>query len=218
MNYVYKAIILDFDGVILESLTIKSNAFLEVYRDYPEYADEIMTYHLKNGGVSRYNKFVHINNNILGIPITDEEIERNADTFSNVVLEGMLNCPFVKGAEDFLKDYSKRSHLYIASGTPEDELRMIVTKRGLDDYFNGVYGTPLKKDEHILNIIELEGISHNEVCFIGDAMTDYLGAEKANVSFIARLNNDTPDNPFLDMDMVKVNDLDELSTLLEGDV
>jgi len=210
-----KVIILDFDGVILESLDIKTKAFLKVYQDYPEHADEIAQYHLQNGGVSRYKKFVHINTNILGIPIDDDKTEELANVFSKAVVEEMLQCPFVNGALGFLDKYSTVANLYVASGTPQDELCFIVGKCGLAQYFCGVYGTPRTKAEIIQDILDKENVDNNVTVFVGDAITDYEGAKETNVPFIARINGQTPDNPFLKMDVTSVNDLEELDIVLE---
>lgn len=211
----YKVLIFDFDGVILESLDVKTKAFLKVYDEYPECADIISKYHLQNGGVSRYDKFIYINKNILDIPINEANIEEMANTFSEAVFDEILRCPFVEGALEFIKKYSQISKLYIASGTPDDELKQIVEKRDISGYFEGIYGTPKTKAEIILDIIESECICNDDVCFIGDAITDYDGAQKAGVPFIARINGETPDNPFLKMDVISINDLNELNLFFE---
>ena len=212
----FRVIILDFDGVILESLDIKTKAFLKVYQDYPEHADEIAQYHLQNGGVSRYKKFVHINTKILGIPIDENKTEEMANIFSEAVVDEMIKCPFVDGALGFLNKYSKIARLYVASGTPQDELRFIVEKCGLAQYFNGVYGTSRTKGEIIQDILNKENINNNEAVFVGDAMTDYDAAKETNIPFVARINGQTPDNPFFKMDVTSVNNLKELSILLEN--
>lgn len=211
----FKVIIFDFDGVILESLDIKTKAFLKVYQEYPEHADEIAQYHLQNGGVSRYKKFVHINTNILGIPIDNNKIEEMAKIFSDNVAEEILKCPFVYGTLEFLSTYSKAAKLYIASGTPQEELRSIVEKRGLTQYFTGIYGTPRTKVEIIKYILDKENVNNREAVFVGDAITDYESAREVNILFIARINGQTPDNPFLKMNIISVNDLRELDMLLE---
>lgn len=211
----YKVVVLDFDGVILESLDVKKNAFLKVYEDYPEKAEIIALYHLQNGGISRYRKFEYINKNILGIPIDDSIVTDLADTFSKAVVEEMLRCSYVEGAYDFLKKYSKKKRLYIASGTPKDELRMIIEKCGLSQFFIGVYGSPLTKAEIIKKIMLDEYITKNEIVFVGDALTDYEGAREANVPFIARINQSIPDNPLISNDIMSVNNLKELDEMLE---
>jgi len=55
-----KAIIFDFDGVILESVGVKKEAFRRLFQYYPEKVDEIVNYHMQQGGLSRYRKFQHI--------------------------------------------------------------------------------------------------------------------------------------------------------------
>ena len=55
-----KAIALDFDGVILESAVIKTQAFSGVFENYPEHLEAIINHHLNNVGVSRYEKFKYI--------------------------------------------------------------------------------------------------------------------------------------------------------------
>lgn len=209
----FKAIILDFDGVILESIDVKTKAFLKVYASYPEHADAIAQYHLKNGGISRYKKFVHIHNEILGKPISEQDIEEMAMIFATAVDEGIKTCPFVHGAQAFLSKYSKVSPIFIASGTPEDELRKIVAMRNIDQYFKGVYGTPRTKAEIINSILHSEKISSTEAVFVGDAISDYEGAKETGVPFIARINDQVPENPFLNMDVCTVLDLEELDKL-----
>ena len=52
-----KSIIFDFDGVILDSLEAKSEAFEELYADYgTSIVKKVRKYHLSNGGVSRQKK------------------------------------------------------------------------------------------------------------------------------------------------------------------
>lgn len=211
----FRVMILDFDGVILESLDIKTRAFLKVFQNYPGHAKEIANYHLQNGGVSRYKKFEHIHNNILRIPLRDGESEELGKRFSEAVINEMLMCPFVKGALEFLEKYSRIVTLYIASGTPEDELRYILEMRGLSKYFKAAYGTPASKTDIIINIINNEQIKNVDAVFIGDAMADYEAAIASKVQFIARINDQTPDNPFRNMNLTSVNDLYELDNILK---
>ena len=51
----YKTIIFDCDGVILNSNKIKTEAFYNVTATYGiEAANELVSYHKLNGGISRY--------------------------------------------------------------------------------------------------------------------------------------------------------------------
>ncbi|WP_243669135.1 hypothetical protein [Methanoculleus chikugoensis] len=66
-------LILDFDGVIVESLPpLKTAAFKKIFSfaPPPKHLDEIIAFHLENGGMSRYDKFRHIYANILHEELT----------------------------------------------------------------------------------------------------------------------------------------------------
>ena len=60
-----KAIFFDFDGVIVESAGIKTEAFRKLFSNYPDQVDEIVDYHKANAGISRYDKFDYIYEKIL---------------------------------------------------------------------------------------------------------------------------------------------------------
>ena len=52
-----KAVIFDFDGVILESADIKTESFKDMVSDYPmEIAEQFVEYHMQHMGISRFVK------------------------------------------------------------------------------------------------------------------------------------------------------------------
>ena len=65
-----EAIILDFDGIILESVEVKTWVFKKLFEQYPDQLPLVLRYHMENGGVSRYVKFRHIYRSILKRPLT----------------------------------------------------------------------------------------------------------------------------------------------------
>ena len=70
-----KAIIFDFDGVLVESVDIKTRAFARLFESEENDAvKEIVNYHLGHAGVSRFEKFKYIYNNILQIYIKEVEM------------------------------------------------------------------------------------------------------------------------------------------------
>lgn len=197
--------VFDFDGVILESTDIKTRAFAQLF----DGNEEAVAFHLEHAGVSRYEKFRHIHEQILGIPYTEEDAERLGDRFSELVFEEVLRCPFVPGARELLERRRHEARLFVASGTPEGELRDIVRARDLEDFFTGVYGTPATKAAIVERILVEEGVAREEVIFIGDAMTDLLGARAAQVPFVGRVADGQPD-PFAEEAVFTVGTLAEL--------
>jgi beta-phosphoglucomutase len=184
----FKAIILDFDGVIAESVDIKTGAFTYLFRNYPDdIVKKIVKFHLDNGGLSRFEKFKIIYRGFLNKDLSKEEEERLGMEFGEFCYKEMLVCPYVKGAKEFLEKNYKKYMFFIVSGTPHDEMNNIVDARQLRKYFKEVLGTPGDKCKLIKMILKKYNLMPTEVAFIGDAPTDYKGAEKAHVEFIARV-------------------------------
>jgi beta-phosphoglucomutase-like phosphatase (HAD superfamily) len=211
-----KAVIFDFDGVIIESISIKKEAFARLFEDYPEYVDEIVAYHMRNGGISRFRKFEYIYKVILNEPLSEEQARLLGQRFSDYSLQGVLDAAFVPGALNFLDKYSRKIMCFVASGTPDDELRWVIRKRNLTPYFREVYGSKLGKHEIIRSILDGYKLSPQEAVFVGDAINDYDGARQTGVPFIGRLHKSFP-NPFQGIrDIDLIGDLTELEETLNS--
>lgn len=187
-----RTIIFDFDGVILESAVIKTKAFGEVVRNYTkDQAEAFVAYHMSHMGISRHVKFRYFIEEILREEYTEEKAEELADNFERIVYERVMECAFVPGAEEFLKKNYEKYDLFIASGTPDEEMQRVVDGRGLRNFFKGVYGTPMKKEEIIKKILSENEYDISEAVFVGDAGTDMKAAEVTGLTFIGR---NTPEN------------------------
>ncbi len=180
-------LILDFDGVVVESLPLKTAAFRQIFSFVPEHLDEIIEFHLENGGMSRYDKFRHIYANILNEPLTPEEEERLASEYAGLIFDAMLTVPYVRGAEGLLRDCSEVLPLYIVSATPEGEMHEIARRRDLAKYFVRIYGSPKTKAECIREILDETGATPKEALFVGDAPNDWQAAYETGVRFVARI-------------------------------
>lgn len=202
-------IIFDFDGVILESTEIKTRAFARLFEHHPEHVDAVVELHLRHAGVSRYEKFRMIHRDILELPLDDPELERLGTEFSRIALDEILRCPFVPGAREFLEARHRTHELYVASGTPEEELREIVRHRELEPFFRAAYGTPATKDDISRRILAELGAEPHHAVFVGDATSDLEGARAAGVPFVGRVPADGP-NPFEGEGVPVVEDLREL--------
>lgn len=189
-----KTIILDFDGVIVESVDIKTDAFKELFKSYPDKQDEILNYHLANNALSRYIKFEYIYREILKKKYNEEVKNKLGREFSNLVFQKVIECPYVTGAKDFLKSFSEKYPLYVASATPQEELNRIILARNLNKYFKKVWGTPPgNKIEFIHNILKKENAKPTEAVYIGDMLKDFEIAKKTGVFFIGRKNKESFD-------------------------
>lgn len=186
-----EAIIFDFDGVIVESVNVKTEAFAALYEPYGEdIVQQVVAHHREHGGVSRYEKFRHYHGEFLGIELSEKEVEELAQRFSALAEERVITAPYVPGALDVLERYSSLLPLFVASGTPETELLRIVEKRGLAHFFQGVYGSPARKADIIQWVLDEHGFTAATTLMVGDAMTDYLAAKETGLQFVGRLNDE----------------------------
>ena len=186
-----KTVIFDFDGVIAESVDIKTEAFGELFKGYPGHLSEIMDHHINNGGISRYEKIRHYYKNIIKQELSEEKFKKLCYDFHRLVIDKVVAASMVPGAEELLQRLLGRYQMYIASGTPTDEIREIVQRKNLEKYFKCVFGSPQKKGEIIKKILNDDALSADEAVFIGDSANDLVGAKEAGVFFIARIIDDT---------------------------
>ena len=185
-----KAIIFDFDGVIVESVQVKTDAFAEIYHPYgQDVMQKVIKHHEAHGGISRFEKFKLYHKEFLGIDLTKQKIEKMSKKFSNLVLEKVISAPYVKGSYEFISKHNHNYDFFISSATPKDEILKIVKARGLLKFFKGVYGSPKKKDEHVQQILNRKNYKEYEVVFIGDAHSDRNAAKVNNIEFIARIQS-----------------------------
>lgn len=210
-----KAIIFDFDGVILDSVHIKTDAFLELFEAYPEHHDAIRAYHLEHGGISRFVKFKWIHSELLKDPINEKQALELGERFSQLVFSKILSAPFIPGAREFLSYSGELYHCFVASGTPQDELRQIVDQRGLRDFFKEVKGTPASKEEIVTELLHKYSLYPTECLFIGDAMTDYHAATNTGTHFIARTNDELVAH-WQSLEVTAVKNLMEIVHVIDG--
>ena len=183
----YAAIVFDFDGVLVESTDVKTRAFAAMYAKHgPEIERRVVEYHLANAGISRYVKFKLWQEEYLGLPYSEADGERLAEEFSRLVVDAVVAAPYVAGAREFLDAYYRQRPLFVASGTPQEELREIVARRDMSGYFSAVHGTPATKGRILSDIMRSRGYEPAAVLMVGDARADWEGAQEAGASFIGR--------------------------------
>ncbi len=181
----FDAVVLDFDGVLTQSVDVKTRAFAELYEPYgAETVSKVVAYHLAHGGISRFEKFRHFHSVFLNRALgPDEEAELGA-RFAALVEDAVVGSPWVAGAHEFLDRYHRELPLFVASGTPEDELVRIIARRNASQYFAGVGGSPRAKCDIITAFVEAGRFRTDRVLMVGDASTDYDGARLAGVGFV----------------------------------
>ena len=186
MTYL-RAVILDFDGVLVESNQAKQVAFDALFARYPEHAEAMSTYHMANFERPRLTKFHHFVYQIMASPDGEELVREMAEQFSKDAVQRIIACPEVRGATAFLREFAGSVPLYVASVTPEEELRTIVNARGIATLITSAYGDPPHpKVDAVRGILERERIAPAQALLIGDSLSDYEVARCVGVEFLGR--------------------------------
>ncbi len=182
-----KSIIFDFDGVILDSVDVKGEAFFELFKNKGEKIQKISKdYHYKNLGVPRHIKIDYI----LSQYLSDDRNNRNLylNKFESIVISKVKESNFIYGIKNFLKKNHNNYNFFISSATPTLELSEIVKYKEINKYFLEILGSPKSKIEHIKFIINKYKLKTKEVIFIGDTNNDYKSAYKSKINFIGVKN------------------------------
>ena len=141
-----KLLILDFDGVVVMSNDIKDEAFRQIFsRWFPDRLGDLMHYHLSHNAIPRRAKFDHVVKVILCDSRGDSLVEELTREFERLTRQAVIDCPYGEGALEFLRVWSQRIPLYLASATPQLDLDLVVDGRKLRPFFKGVFGAPEKK-------------------------------------------------------------------------
>ncbi|MEM6846860.1 MAG: HAD family hydrolase [Pseudomonadota bacterium] len=178
----------DFDGVIVDSVTVKTDAFVALYEDDgQEVMEAVRTYHLAHTGMSRYGKLRHFQRTLVGRADDDDTVEALAQQFGAIVKERVIASAEISGAEDTLRALVAAGiPAHVASATPQRELEEIIEARGLTPYFSGINGTPTSKRE-ALETSTAKGAKPR--LMVGDAMADFRAAHDAGVPFLGVVPN-----------------------------
>lgn len=186
MKKKYKVIFWDFDGVLLNSNKIRDLGFIEVLKDYPEnQVDQLMEFHQKNGGLSRYVKFRYFYENILGTSITEEEVNNLAGKFSDIMMKLLNdNTLLIDETLSFVKANHSDYRMHIVSGSDQAELRLLCENLKINHYFASIHGSPTPKNDLVKNLLKENNYDSSNCLLIGDSINDYEAAKLNDIAFL----------------------------------
>lgn len=188
----FKIILWDFDGVIIESNSVREQGFREVLKQYPsEQVEELIDFHNANGGWSRYVKFRYFFEEIRKERITDKKLNELAIQFSAIMKVLLVNPDLlITETVAFIEDmYYSGKEMHIVSGSDGNELRDLCSALEIDHYFKSINGSPTPKNLLVKEVIESYQHLKENIVLIGDSINDYEAAKVNGISFIG-FNNE----------------------------
>jgi len=182
-----QAIVFDFDGVLVESVEVKTRAFAHLFaQEPPVLVQEFLAFHLKHGGLSRVEKLTVMYRDILKRPLSEDRLRALCEAFAGLVVDEVVAAPWVEGAEEFLLRHRGRYRFFVVSGTPQEELREIIRRRGIEALFDGILGSPRMKTELLREVVRCSSLGPAAMVFIGDSSTDWDAARATGMPFVWR--------------------------------
>lgn len=183
----WQAVFFDFDGVIADSVQVKTSAFATMFAAYgKQVTQQVVAYHLANGGMPRFEKFIYYYKELLGMDIDQATLAQKGKEFSAMVMDGVITAELIPGALASLQQLQQLNiPAFVVSGTPHEEMKTIVNKKGLAPYFLEVNGSPRTKTVIVDEIISRYGFQPGQCLFIGDALADQTAAVNTGTAFLA---------------------------------
>jgi phosphoglycolate phosphatase-like HAD superfamily hydrolase len=206
----FSTIFWDFDGVIKDSVEVKTQAYMQLVKPFgAAVAERVREHHEAHGGMSRFDKFPLYLQWAGEEPSPPSRVSEFCDQFSQLVLQGVIDAPWVAGVEDYLRSNHHQQTFVLVSATPQDELEQILLALNLTKCFAEVFGAPTRKKDAIRMALAARGLDPHDCLMIGDARADLEAAEANQVPFLLR-RHETNANVFADYTGLSVKDFTAL--------
>lgn len=196
----------DFDGVLMNSNAVRDKGFLEVLKEFPnEEVDQLMTYHKRNGGLSRYVKFRYFFETIRSEVVTEERIKELSGQFSIIMRQLLVDeSLLIQETIAYVLAHHKNIPMHVVSGSDQDELRFICAQLNIATAFKSIHGSPTPKRDLIRWVVEQNGYNPRKCVMIGDSINDYEAALINDVPFMAYNNPELESKSQVQLDFKKV--------------
>ncbi len=190
----WQTVFFDFDGVIADSNRVKTDAFSSMFRKYgKEVETAVIEHHRNNGGMPRQAKIAYYCKEFLEMKPDQVTIDTLAKEFSDKVIDRVVAAPLITGALKSLEALRSASiPAFVISGTPHEEMKFIVTRKGLAKYFCEVHGSPSPKTDIARDILQRFSLTPSSCLFVGDALADHQAAVNTGMHFLGITSADSP--------------------------
>ena len=182
----YDLIFWDFDGVIKDSIDVKTDAFYEIFLQFGKnISDLVKTHHEMNGGMSRYEK-IPIYLKLANQKPDEFLVQKISEDFSKKVVQRVINSPWVEKTKKYLDEYNHLKRFVLVTATPTFEIKYILKSLEIDHYFHSIYGSPIDKFHAIQEYLNNNNISPGCAVMVGDSRGDMDAAIRNNIDFVLR--------------------------------
>ncbi|OCW82942.1 hypothetical protein AKH21_02165 [Pelagibacteraceae bacterium GOM-A5] len=179
----YNTIFIDFDGTIKQSDEIKGKLFYEIFGGISlKLKKKIYNHHINNLGISRNIK---IPTYIKYCQIVSNDVNKKFYTkkYTRLIFEKVCKSRWVPGVIKFFK-INKEKKFVLVTASPQNEIKKILKKIKIINFFQKVYGYPNKKKIAVKNYIYYNKLNHKKCLYIGNSISDYSAAKYNKILYI----------------------------------
>ena len=176
----------DFDGVIKESVSVKTDAFVRLFSPYgSEVAQRVRAHHESHGGLSRFEK-MPIYLGWAGEEAAAGRVRELCDEFSRLVMQAVIDSAWVPGSREYLLANRSRQRFVLVTATPQEEIEAILRVLDLRGCFVEVHGAPTAKRAAVAEALGRLHCAPADAIGVGDSGTDLDAAVANGVPFLLR--------------------------------
>jgi phosphoglycolate phosphatase-like HAD superfamily hydrolase len=182
----YALLFWDFDGVVKDSVAVKTEAYAGLFASFgAQLETRVRAHHERHGGMSRYEK-LPLYLRWAGRDASEAEVAQYCELFAHAVRQAVIDSPWVPGVREYLRANHARQCCVLITATPQAEIEDILRVLGLADCFREVHGAPTAKTQAIKSVLARRGCPAAEALLIGDSDSDYAAAKATGVEFLLR--------------------------------
>ena len=184
-----KAVVFDFDGVIVDSNRLKRDSFFSLFPQTRSTAAVIAEVLSHSRGKSRFEIVREI---LLCLGKQTNDVERlvlyYAEEYNKKVQRGIAEIGLKEDVSESLAVLSCKYHLYLNSSTYRPALYETIAKLEISPFFQKIYGGPPPKEDNLKKIMAMENAIGKEIVVVGDSEEDYQSAVAGRCFFIGISN------------------------------
>lgn len=170
----------DFDGTLVQSNEIKQQTFFDVVLNIPSGIGVMESILSQPKPGDRFSIFEQFANICAG----DFDAANLAEKYGDLCEKRVVEAEEVSGTLDCLIKLSVDNKLYVNSATPTRALESIIERRGLSQFFLGIFGSPQSKFQNLREISLNSGLPVEKTIVVGDGISDQEAALDFGCRFI----------------------------------
>lgn len=175
----FRSVVFDFDGTLVDSNRIKHQAFLHAVRsdtDGPERMSRVL------GTIQGDRREVFAAYAALAGSSTD--VDALVQAFSRHADAQIAGADAIPGAEALLRRLCRAGvYVVLSSATPLANLVSILSARGWSKLFAQVGGSPSNKVQTLERLMQTQGFRATEIAIVGDGADDRASATAVGCAF-----------------------------------